>query len=228
MFSLPSRGRPHNLRRFLDAYKATHAAALVWVRLDADDPALADYNAIALPDHWLKTVGLRLPNRCNGCVAEMFETFPDEDCYGLMADDLIPRTVGWDRELIYAASHDGLAYGDDLLHGVNLATHPVLGGEFVRAIGWLVLPSVLHSYVDTALHLIALKCGRARYCPNVIVEHMHPLATTPDGKPKAPTDATYRWHTTYTEDEEAFRRWKAAELDSVVQRVSAYFETKTV
>lgn len=226
MFSLPSRGRPHNLRRFLDAYAATRATAPVWLRLDADDPALPEYDAITLPGHWRKTVGPRLPNRCNGCVAEMFETFPDEAAYGLMADDLIPRTIGWDQDLIHAAGHDGLAYGDDLLHGVNLATHPVLGGDFARAIGWLVLPTVLHSFVDTALHLIAMKSGRARYCPNVIVEHMHPLAAGLNGKPKAPEDDTYRFRATYAEDQRAFQHWQKTGLDSVVERVNAHFAQK--
>ena len=223
MFSLPSRGRPHNLRRFLDAYEATYATAPMWLRLDDDDPALGAYDAITLPDNWLKTVGPRHPNRCNGCVAEMYRLFPDEPVYGLMADDLIPRTEAWDARLIEAAGSSRLAYADDGKWGQELATHPVIGGDLVRAIGWLVLPTVLHSFVDTALFAIAHRAGRLAYCPDVKLEHMHPLANDNHGKPKAEMDETYRFHETYMPDQAAFYRWQGVDLRPVVERVKARF-----
>lgn len=223
MFSLPSRGRPHNLRRFLDAYEATRATAPMWLRLDLDDPSLPEYDRILLPDHWLKTVGPRHPNRCNGCVAEMFSAFPDEAHYGLMADDLIPRTDQWDAKLIEAAGSSRLAYPDDGKWGADLATHPVLGGDLVRAIGWLVLPTVLHSFVDTALFAIAHRSGRAVYLPEVLVEHMHPLANDNHGRPKAEMDATYRYAETYGPDQTAFYKWQGTDLRPVVDRVKARF-----
>lgn len=226
MFSLPSRGRPHNLQRFLDAYEATGAKAPVWLRLDEDDPRLADYDTIDLPPHWSKTVGKRHPNRCNGCVAEMFELFPDEPNYGLMADDLIPRTQGWDAKLVEAAGRDCLSYGDDGLNGESLATHPVVGGELARAIGWLVLPTVLHSFVDTALFAIAYRAGRLRYLPEVKLEHMHPLAMNENHQPKAEMDETYRFAEVYTHDQAAFYKWQGTELRPVVERVKAALDKK--
>jgi len=224
MFSLPSRSRPHNLRRFLDAYEATYATHPVWLRLDQDDPRLGEYDAIHLPENWLKTVGPRHPNRCNGCVAEMFALFPREPVYGLLADDLIPRTESWDRALIEAAGPDRLAYGDDGLHGQNLATHPVIGGELARTIGWLVLPTVLHSFVDTALFAIAHRSGRLVYLPDVKLEHMHPLAKGDDGKPKAEMDEVYRFPETYIQDQAAFYKWQGADLRPIVERIRARFD----
>lgn len=223
MFSLPSRGRPHNLRRFVAAYEATGATHPVWVRLDDDDPSLTDYDAIALPHNWLKTVGPRHPNRCNGAVAEMFAVFPDEPVYGLMADDLIPRTQGWDRALIDAAGPDRLAYADDGKWGEKLSTHPVIGGDLARAIGWLVLPTLLHSFVDTVLFTVAMRVGRLSYLPDVKLEHMHPLALDANGKPKAEMDEIYRFHETYVADQREFFRWQGKELRVVVERVKAKF-----
>ncbi len=226
MFSLPTRGRPHNLRRFLAAYEDTRATAPMWLRLDRDDPALAEYDAITLPDHWLKTVGPRLENRCNGCVAEMYATFPDEPVYGLMADDLIPRTDRWDAHLIEAAGSSRLAYGDDGKWGAELATHPVIGGDLARAIGWLVLPTVLHSFVDTALFVIASRAKRLAYLPEVKLEHMHPLANDEHGRPKAEMDDTYRFRETYVPDQAAFYKWQGTDLRPVVDRVRARFPEK--
>jgi hypothetical protein len=223
MFSLPSRGRPHNLRRFLAAYEDTGATHPVWLRLDTDDPALPEYDAIHLPDHWLKTVGPRHPNRCNGAVAEMFAAFPDEPVYGLLADDLIPRTQGWDSKLIEAAGTHKLAFPDDGMNGPNLATHPVIGGDLARAIGWLVLPGVLHSFVDTALYVIAGHCGLLVHLPDVLVEHMHPLARDKQGNPKAANDGIYRYAETYTRDSAVFYKWQGKDLRPVVERVRARF-----
>jgi hypothetical protein len=220
VFSLPTRSRPHNLARFIEAYRETEASHPVWLRLDDCDPHLADYDAIPLPDHWLKTVGPRLPNRCNGAVAEMFNLFPNEPVYGLLADDLIPRTKHWDQKLIEAAGDSRLAYGDDGFMGEGLATHPVIGGELARAIGWLVLPGVLHSFVDTALFTIALRAKRLVYLPEVKVEHMHPLAK------KAPEDEIHRFRETYVPDQAVFYRWQGTELRPIVDRVKARFEQK--
>lgn len=213
MFSLPSRGRPWNFARFVGAYLATSASVPVWVRLDEDDETLGDYAKVRIPSNWRIDVGPRLPNRCNGAVAEMFERFPHEAVYGLLADDLLPMTPRWDAMLVSAAERGYLAYGDDGLQGKALATHPVLGGDLVRAIGWLVLPGVLHSFVDTALFAIACRAGRARYLQHVHVEHLHPIAG------KAPMDAVYRFNETFEADRAVFERWARDELPGVVDRV---------
>lgn len=104
--------------------------------------------------------------------------------------------------------------------GEGLATHPVIGGELARAIGWLVLPGVLHSFVDTALFTIALRAKRLVYLPDVKVEHMHPLAK------KAPEDEVYRFRETYVPDQAVFYKWQGTELRPIVDRVRARFEQK--
>lgn len=215
MFCFPTRSRPHNHRRFIKAYRETEATHPCWVRLDDDDPKLAEYDDIALPDGWLKTVGPRLPNRCNGAVEEMYRLFPTESVYGLMADDLIPRTQYWDRRLIEAAGNNRLAYADDGFQHETVATHPVIGGDLVRTIGWLAIPGVLHSFVDTALHTIAFRTGRLVYLPDVLVEHMHPLAN------KAPVDEVHRYQETYVHDSTVFYRWQGKELRPIVERILA-------
>lgn len=215
MFSLPTRARPDKLSRFLDAYTCTGATAPVRVRLDQDDPDLDSYHEIVLPKNWLKVVRPRLTGGANAAHAEMFAEFPNLDWYGLLADDVVPRTNGWDKALIEAAGKDKLAFADDGFQGGNLATHPLIGGDLIRAIGWLCCPSVGHNYADTCLHLIAKLAGREVYLPHVKVEHMHPLAG------KAKEDATYRYAQDFVADTAKFYKWRGMSLRPIVERLKA-------
>ncbi len=214
-FSLPSRSRPDKLARFLDGYTATGATAPVRLRLDADDVDLDAYHEIILPPSWLKVVRPRLPGGANAAHAEMFEQSPELDWYGLLADDVVPRTPGWDKALIDAAGKDRLAFADDGFQHGNLATHPVIGGDMIRAIGWLCCPAVGHNYADTCLHLIAQKSGREVYLPDVVVEHMHPLAG------KGQQDATYRYAQDFVADTAKFYKWRGMSLRPIVEKLKA-------
>lgn len=215
IFSLPTRGRPDKLARFLDGYTTTGAAAPVRMRLDQDDPDLDAYLEIILPPSWVRVIRPRVPGGANAAHAEMLAEHPDLDWYGLLADDVIPRTDGWDKALLEAAGKDKLAYADDGFQGANLATHPVLGGDLVRAIGWICCPAVGHNYADTCLHLIAQKSGRDVYLPHVKLEHMHPLAG------KAKEDATHRYAQDFVRDTWAFYKWRGRSLRPIVERLKA-------
>ena len=214
MFSLPSRGRPHNLARFLEAYRQTKATAPVRLRLDQDDPDLDSYYAIEIPQNWERMARPR-SNGANPAHAELFAEKPDLLWYGLIADDVIPRTPEWDQILIDAAGRDKLAYADDGFQGEKLATHPVIGGDMVRSIGWLVCPDLGHSYADTALHLIAQKTGRCVYRGDVLLEHMHPLAN------KAQPDKTYRYAEGFVADTQRFHKWRGMSLRPIVEKLKA-------
>jgi hypothetical protein len=199
---------------------ATNATARVWVRLDEDDPKLAEYQALSYPEHWIVEIGPTPDRRCVGAVDEMFQKYPNEKFYGLLGDDLLPRTDRWDVHLAKAAGTSRLAFGDDGHNHANLATHPVVGGDLVRAIGWLVLPGVQHSFVDRALHEIAIGADRVQYMPGVVTEHLHPIA----GKSKM--DETYRFSESYDADKAVFSAWEQIEMPLVIQRVRDALATK--
>jgi hypothetical protein len=213
IWSLPSRGRPESMERFIKAYRMTLAECPVFVWIDSDDPERPAYEKIDYPPHWHIHTGPRFANRCNGVIEEMFRRFPDASCYGFLADDLVPRTPRWDLRLANAAGRNRLAYGDDAFQHSKLATHPVIGGDLARAIGWLILPEIKHQFADTALHTIAQATGRLVYLPQVVLEHMHPLAG------KAEEDATYQFRDNLAEDRETFMRWQEAGLPEIAERV---------
>lgn len=192
----------------------------VWVRVDRDDPCFAEYAELlaALPFGWQAHVGDPLGG-CTPIVREFFALYPSLQWYGLLGDDVVPRTLAWDVKLVEAALPDGLAYADDGFQGEKLATHPVIAGELVRAIGFLAPPELDHSFVDTVLHEIARETGRLRFLPHVVLEHLHPAAG------KAPEDATYRYRETFERDRRAFERFMATRFRRVVARVRGYEET---
>lgn len=213
MFILPSRSRPDSLRRFLDAYKRTDASSSICVILDRDDPLLEDYLTIDYPSNWQILYMDKDVWGLSGRINQAFDMFGYESYYGLLGDDALPRTGGWDRELRESAGRSRIAYPNDLLRKGELCTHPVIGGDLVRRVGWLALPDVKALYIDTAWMYLGRLAGLLTYHPNVIVEHLHWSAD------KAPMDATYRRHRDH-DDAAAYLRWLAGQYcDDIIKKV---------
>jgi hypothetical protein len=199
MWFMPSRGRPSNVARFFQRYAETGADSPGRVLLDDDDPQLSLYQAlVATPPNWDLVVAPRIglgpmENRA-------FNEHPNEPWYGCIGDDAVPVTAGWDRLLIEAAGLDGLAYGADGISDEAHAGHCVMGGDFVRANGWLTLPGLMRLYGDNVRMLIARRRGVLRYCADVRIEHWH------FSNRKAPMDETYRKPEAEA-DRLAYERW---------------------
>lgn len=201
MWFLPTRSRPNSLQRFFDHYVITKATSPGVVWLDDDDINLTLYKSIQLPANWKMVVAPNY-NKGTGYITNLFfEMFPNEPFYGLLGDDVIPKTYQWDRKLIETAGNDGLAYGDD---GINPshAAHPCVGGDLVRGLGWLALPGLDRIYIDNALHEVAKRAGKAYFMPNVKTEHLH-FSTG-----KSPFDKTYE-KSHNARDKEIYEAWLA-------------------
>lgn len=209
----PSRGRPARLAGLLDAVRATAAGDVeVMVCLDADDPTLDDYRRI-LP-RAPRLVGARrsLVGWTNHAATVLLDRPDPPRWLASLGDDHRPRTPGWDR-LLTAAIEDmpgpGIAYGNDLFQGAGLPTAWVVSAELVRAVGWMMLPACEHLYVDRAVLELGRAAGRIAYRPDVVIEHLHPVAG------KADWDASYRASNSperYSGDGRAFEAWRAGQL----------------
>lgn len=211
MWFLPSRGRPHNLRRFVQAYLDTGATTPVYLWFDLDDPKLKEYQDVDIPSNWMVHV--------NGSrdLAEMMnrfvKTFPDAPFYGFLADDCVPRTKGWDKALVKAAGDWGISYPNDLFAGEKLCTFPCCGGRLIRELGWWGLPGLKRLYIDDALMFIGQVIGKLTYLEDVVLEHMH------FGNRKAPMDDTYR-KDSHAEDERVFTTWRGVENADMKKRIN--------
>lgn len=99
---------------------------------------------------------------------DIFNKNPDFDYYFMANDDIMFRTLEWDKIL---AKKGRISYGNDTVQGYNLCTFPMIDGDIVRALGWLQLPT-LHRYCgDTVWKFIGDNLGILDYYSDVIIEH---------------------------------------------------------
>jgi len=202
MWSLPTRGRPSSLKRFIDAYVDTKGSSAVYVRLDEDDPFLTEYLKLQFPKSFIINVGPR--EGLKAAMEEMFKKYPNEDWYGLGADDIVPRTDFWDKELATEAGLRKIAHPDDLgkRKKKHLPTHPVCGGDLVRAVGWFGHPATVHFFLDNSWQFVGegLNCITLR--EDIVVEHLH------HSLGKSQLDSTYKEVNTKMESDRAnYNAW---------------------
>jgi hypothetical protein len=223
----PSRDRPRQLNELAHAvWETTSGRVDVLGLVDDDDPQRAAYMALSC-DIW---TGPRrsLSAWTNFAAGNLLDfaagNLLDGNGYRYLAslgDDHRPRGQDWDLRLIEAIEAldgPGIAYGNDLLQGQHLPTAWVVSAEIVRAVGWMMLPTCQHLFVDTAILELGRAADRITYCPDVIIEHLHPVAG------KAPWDDSYRESNAaarYEADRAAFEAWKRDGLASDAAKVKA-------
>jgi hypothetical protein len=173
---VPSRGRPDAARELVAAFAGTvRGRTLLMFALDADDPALPEYRRYLSP--WVA------PNPEGTMVACLNRAVRDVLAHppfavGFMGDDHRPRTPGWDVAYVDALRRlgTGIVYGDDLLQGDRLPTQVAMTADIVETLGWMAPPTLQHLYVDNFWRDLGVHAGCLRYLPEVVVEHLHPVA----------------------------------------------------
>lgn len=203
----PTRGRPGNAQRLSRAVRATaKGAADLLFLVDDDDPQLAAYHTLNSRGLWVEYgQRTRLGPTLNAAFDRHAEDYP---AVAFMGDDHHPRTPGWAGifTATLAAIGGGIAYGNDLVHGENLPTAAALSTPFVQAVGELVPAGLKHLFVDDAWKALGQATGRLVYCPEVVIEHRHPVVG------KSEMDETYAQANspeTWTADEASFKAWRA-------------------
>ena len=217
----PTRGRPQQLRDMADAVYANAGGDVqIVVGLDVDDPA--DYETLMHPD-----IVVYRGERNSLCgwtnyLAQRVLDGPNPPRYlASLGDDHLVRTTGWDHKLIEAIESldgPGFAYGNDLLQGKSMPTAWVASAEIVRALGWMMPPSCQHMYVDNAILELGNATARIVYRPDVVIEHLHPLAGKADwDESYQQSNATVR----YRHDKAAYEAWRTEQLAADSATVAA-------
>ena len=177
---VPSRGRPENAERLAQAFKDTGAEADLYIVIDNDDPK---WNEYAKSENYKK---LPADNKTGGCAKSLntgavylldITKFPLYDYFVFMGDDHIPRTQGWDKAFIQALGQNtGIVYGDDLLQGANLPTAFGMSRDLVNELRGMTFPGCVHLFFDNFVKQLGLDLEYLKYLPDVIIEHLHPVA----------------------------------------------------
>jgi len=141
------------------------------VCIDSDDPTIEEYMKIKLPDGWTRYIAE--PIGLGAVINRAFSSHPNESWYGMITDDHVPVTRGWDSALISAAGSNFVSYCADGIVDEAQASACVLGGDFARELGWIILPGLVRIYGDNVITEIAREKNALRYLPDVRVEHWH-------------------------------------------------------
>jgi len=187
MWLLPSRRRPANLARFFAACEATGTTTPGMVLIDAAD--FADnreaYDALAMPANWFirPTGGETQGDK----IREVWGEIADCAWLGLIGDDCIPETPGWDRLMVGQLASAGIvSCNDGWLAPERIANCWLMSGPVVRAVGYIFPPGLCHLFVDDVWERLGRATGAWEVRMDVMVRHAHVLAGA------AATDDTHR------------------------------------
>lgn len=181
---IPSRGRPGRLAETLTGCTDyTGTITDIAVGLDSDDPRLPEYWDAITRIKGIDievTVGERdtLTGWTNKLARKSLGFYR---YFASLGDDHVPMGP-WDYLLtgaIDAMGGDGIAYGDDRIHGASLPTAPVISHDIVQALGWMCQPTMQHYCVDNVWKDLGEAAGCLAYVPEVVIEHRHPVKGYP-------------------------------------------------
>ena len=216
---VPTRGRPDGFRRLVDAIRATATGnPQILACVDRDDAS----QYAPIEDVWYM---IKERRRFVALTNDAARLYADEFRYvGVLGDDALPRTEGWDAAVIDTLDElgTGLCYPNDLLQGETLPTVCFFTTDIVRALGFLTPPVLLHMYADDFWLALGRALDRIRYLPDVVIEHLHPSIG------KAANDAVYAESDTLMDaDREAFARYLREGFETDVAKVRALLERRS-
>ena len=209
---LPSRSRPDNVERCINALKENSVISDFCVAIDDDQSDL--YPRL---DGVIYEVNPRL--RMNGTLNLVANKYADKyKTIYFLGDDHLVKTKNWDRHLAEAINIKGygLAYGNDLLQGKNLATAVMMSTNIIEILGFMAPPKLIHLFMDNFWMTLGLKINSLYYFDDVIIEHLHPYAG------KAEMDAGYtdaNSEEVGSADQKEFVRYLSEEFEDDLKKV---------
>jgi hypothetical protein len=167
------------MRRLVEsAYATAETPVEVVFYVDLDDPdSIATAVELGMSGTVRHVAGERivLSDMWNAAAAQA-----GHDVLMMCGDDIVFRTKGWDTAVLAAfdkvPDRIALVYGNDLLQHQRLATHPFIHRRWYEAVGYLVPNGFSCDWCDMWLNEVAIELGRRVYLPDVVTEHVHPVA----------------------------------------------------
>lgn len=178
----PSRDRAIKALGYIQSIQdtATHPERVeVLLYVDDDDPQLTAYRAIPTQRDWiLKRVHVEVGPSLFGDIGAMWNApakLAEGDILFAGNDDLIHRTRGWD----VVAEREAGNYPDDIyclwfndgINGANHCAFPLISRKWYTTLGYLYPTGFKYCYPDTWVFDVGKKVRRAKFVPEVTVEH---------------------------------------------------------
>lgn len=181
---LPSRGRPHFMKRVwetaYDNAKNKDNLEIIYRLDDDDDESIKTYNNLKelYPGHVKAFIGPRGDGILSQFWNEVF-SLANGEIFNHCGDDLRFRTKNWDETVINEFNKYSdrivLVYGDDGIRKDDLATHGFLHRNWTDVLGYFLPPYFSSDNNDLWLTNIAQNVGRLNKI-DIFTEHMHPSA----------------------------------------------------
>ncbi len=200
----PTRQRVSRCAKMLESFFATRSSTStqMFCYVDEADPQRADYRRL------FDSLGVSYefgPKRTMVEAVNYGCSKFDDDYYGVLNDDHLCHTPGWDCILAAAIKRNGgtgMAYGKP----ENREALPqiiLISCNCVRALGWYLPPWTIHQYGDNVQKDLYFGAGLAFPAEEVFIEHLHPDFG------KAEMDSTYQiMRDAHDHDRAAYDHWK--------------------
>lgn len=207
-----TKNRPDRIQEMIKSFYETRQSELTQIVycLDTKDKNLEKYYSV-LGENIIIMANPNYQTPMFNLIAK--ELFKDFDYYGLVNDDHIFRTKGWDTELVKTVEEKGngwgIAHANCLWHDSDIVCrHPscfVFSNKIIRLLDYAIYPELRHYKIDTYLRDLTEPLGLLFFREDVIIEHMHVHVG------KAEMDENYKWG--YCSEERAwgdqkFAKWK--------------------
>ncbi len=172
MWVLPTLGRPAFLAETLWHMVQTGVSTPGVVVVNGS--ARETYEGIELPPGWTMEFLPRNLGLC-GALNWAFQKYPDEPWYGLMGDDMVPKTPGWDTKMLAEITPTTMVSSNDNWQAENgRLTVYMVGGDILRALGYWMPPGLWHCYSDDFWEAIGNDFKIWKFLKDVIVETVSP------------------------------------------------------
>lgn len=217
MWFLITYNRPLLAQRFIEAAVSTGMTTpgVMFVQGDAKG-----YD-FPMPKGWARAISatnIGLIRGLNTCLVQ----HKDAPWYGLLADDLLPETEGWDCKLLEQLHPVGIVScndGNRPFKGGRMCGATVLDGALVRAAGFVGPPCCWHSYTDDWWELVGATFPCWNRIEDVIVRHDTPVF---GDRPEDPThEAAYGpKYARLAEDQKKYQAWVNTEGMQAMGRIA--------
>ena len=179
--TLPTRKRPCALTAMIDSAISTASnpdKLEFCVYVDNDDKETKEcIDAMAIRGRNVKYVTSHESINLSQMWNYAYTHLATGDIIMLCADDIRFKSPSWDSHVrdTFDRFNDKivLVYGDDLVHGKNLSTHPFVHRKWIETSGFWLPPYFVSDFVDLWLNDVAHALDRRVFLPDVVTEHLH-------------------------------------------------------